>query len=234
MEDHLRPFDVSQEPVAEPVSRVRALDEPRHVGHDEAAVAAESDDSEVWCQRRERIVGNLGTGRGDPRDERRLARVGEPDEADVGQELQLEAQESFFARFTRLDAPWGAIGRGDEARVAAAATASLCDEDLLALVGEIPEQMQALVRGILFEDERPDRHLDLEVVGRPPGLVGALPVRTAPGFELGVKTEVDERVLAGSGDDVDGAAVAAVAAVRAAARDELLTSEAERTGASVA
>ena len=49
-----------------------------------------------------------------------------------------------------------------------------------------------------------------------------------------MEAEVDERVLAGGGDDVDGAAVAAVAAVGPAARDELLAAEAQAAVAAVA
>ena len=67
------------------------------------------------------------------------------------------------------------------------------------------------------------------------------PVRFEPcpcwplrGLELRVKAEIDERVLGGSGDDEDGAAVAAVAAVGPAARDELLAPEAETAAAAVA
>jgi len=98
-------------------------------------------------------------------------------------------------------------------------------------VGQIREHTQVLARRIFFEDQRSDRHLDLKVLGGLPGPVAALPVRTAPGFELGMKAEIDEGVLAGRGDDVDGAAVAAIASVGTAPRDELLTTEA---GASVA
>ncbi len=56
----------------------------------------------------------------------------------------------------------------------------------------------------------------------------------AVGLELGVEAEVDERVLGGGRDDVDGAAVAAVAAVGTAARDELLAAEAEAAAPAVA
>ena len=49
-----------------------------------------------------------------------------------------------------------------------------------------------------------------------------------------MEAEVDEGVLARSGDDEDGAASAAVAAVGAAAGDELLATEAETAPAAVA
>jgi hypothetical protein len=40
-DQHLRAIEVLQEPVAEPVAFVRALDQPGHVGDDEAPVAAQ-------------------------------------------------------------------------------------------------------------------------------------------------------------------------------------------------
>ena len=45
--DHLRALDVAQELVAQAVPFVRALDQARHVGDDEVAVAAERDHAEV-------------------------------------------------------------------------------------------------------------------------------------------------------------------------------------------
>ena len=92
VDQHLRPLDVAQELVAEAVARVRAFDQAGHVGHHEAAVVAQRDDAEVRRQRRERVVGDLGPRRRDARDQRGLARVGEPDQADVGEQLQLQAQ----------------------------------------------------------------------------------------------------------------------------------------------
>ena len=64
-------------------------------------------------------------------------------------------------------------------------------------------------------------------LARAAGAVRALAVLAAVGVELRMEAEVDQRVEVGAGDDVDRAAVAAVAAVRAAARDELLAAEAQ-------
>jgi hypothetical protein len=50
-------------------------------------------------------------------------------------------------------------------------------------------------------------------------------VRATPGFKLGMEPEIDQRVLRGSGDDIDGTTGAAIAAVRPAAWDEFLAAE---------
>ena len=51
--------------------------------------------------------------------------------------------------------------------------------------------------------------------------------------ELGIEAEVDEGVAVGIRDQVDRAAGAAIAAIRAAARYELLAAEAERAAPAV-
>ena len=61
------------------------------------SVLVETHDTEMRLERREGIVGDLGLGGGDPRDERALARVREADEGDVGHELELEAEPALLA-----------------------------------------------------------------------------------------------------------------------------------------
>ena len=117
--EHLRPLEVPQELVPEAVAAVRAFDQPGHVGDDEAAVVAQADDAQVRRQRRERVVGDLRPRRRDARDERGLARVGEADQADVGEQLQLEAEILHLARLARLHLARRAIGGGRKLRVAA-------------------------------------------------------------------------------------------------------------------
>jgi hypothetical protein len=91
-----------------------------------------------------------------------------------------------------------------------------------------------IARKIFFKDEGADGDLDIEIVRAMSGPVGALSVLTVPGFELGMVTEVDQRVLAGRDDDVDGTAEATVASVRTAARDELLAPKTKTAAPAVA
>ena len=111
---------------------MRALDQSGHVGDHEAAVVAEADHAEIRRQRREGIVGDLRTRRRHARDERRLAGVREADEADVGEQLQLEPQILFLARLAGLHFARRPIRRRREVRVAHAAAAAARDEDALA------------------------------------------------------------------------------------------------------
>ena len=131
---------------------------------DEAAIAAQADDAEVRRERGERIGGDLRPRGRHARDQRRLAGVGEADQADVGEQLHLEPQILDLARQARLHAARRAVGGGGELRVAHAAAAALGDQDALSLHREVREQLPRVfgVAG-LFVDERADRHREVEV-----------------------------------------------------------------------
>ena len=82
-------LDVAEELVAEAAALARALDQAGHVGHGERGVAG-GDHAEVGDQRRERVVGDLGAGPRDRGDQARLAGARVADQADVGDDLELE------------------------------------------------------------------------------------------------------------------------------------------------
>ena len=112
-------------------------------------------------------------------------------------------------------------GRRDEARVAAAAVAAVREHDARAGVRQVGDQV-----ALVGEHLRADRDAQLRV-----GAVGAVLARAAAvPAPLGLdplaplqRREVAQRRV---GEQHDVAAVAAVAAVRAALRDELLAAEA--------
>ncbi len=147
-------------PQAEPA--MRAFDEPRHVGDDKTAVFAQADDAEIRRQCGERVVGDLRPRRGDPRDQRRLAGVRIADKADVGEQLQLEAQILDLAFLARLHFPRRAIRRRREAGIAHAAASALRDQHALAFLRQIGDEPPRLVRvsGLLVH-ERAHRHREL-------------------------------------------------------------------------
>ena len=146
--EHLRALEVAQELMAEAVAACAPSISPGTSATTKLRSSLRRDDAEVRRQRRERVVGDLRPRRGDARDQRRLAGVREADEADVGEQLQLEAQVLDLAGFARLDLARRAIGGRGEPRVAHAAASALGDEHALAFLGEIGEQPVAA---------RPDR-----------------------------------------------------------------------------
>ena len=72
-----------------PAPLAGALDQPRDVGDHELALGG-LERAEHRLERRERVVGDLRRGARQARDQRRLAGVGQPDEPDVGEQLELQ------------------------------------------------------------------------------------------------------------------------------------------------
>ena len=155
-----------------------------------------------------------------------LPAFGIADQADVGEQLQLEPQILLFAGQPGLG-PCAARGWWrSRTRVAVAAEAALGDQHALAVGREVRDLRVRARRPCFSYTTRADRHLELDVVAVLAGAVRALAVRAAAGVEDFLEAEIEEGVEVGVGDEVDRAAVAAVAAARAAARDELLAAEA--------
>ena len=80
---------------------------------------------------------------------RRLAGVGEADEADIGEQLQLEPQIEFFAGLAGLQLARRAVGGRCEVRVAKTAASALRDQHALADVGQIGDLLELAGSGSL-------------------------------------------------------------------------------------
>ncbi len=157
-------------------------------------------------------------------DHRRLAGVGEADQPDVGEQLQVEPELLFLAGQARLGAPRRAIGGRGELGVAAAADAAPGDQEPRSRRRQVGDLDQALV--LLLVDDGADRHRELDVGALPPGAVRAFAVCAAFGGEFLLEAEIEKGIEVGVRRDVDRTAGAAIAAIGAAARHELLAPEA--------
>ena len=82
-------FHVPQELQAQALALARARDEPGHIGHGESLVAGDHH-AKVGDQRREGVVGDLGPGRAQDRDQAGLAGRRVADQCYIGEGLQLE------------------------------------------------------------------------------------------------------------------------------------------------
>ena len=120
-----------------------------------------------------------------------------------------------------------AVRRAHKARVAAPAVAPLREQHFLARCDEITNQnrIAGRIRRLLIH-QRADRHLELEIGGVGARAVRSFAVRAAFRVKFAIEAIGNERVQMRAGDGVYRPAVAAVAAIRAAARHELLAAEA--------
>ena len=106
-------------------------------------------------------------------------------------------------------------------QVPEAAFAALGEERAVAVALEVGDQFARLP----LADDRAHRHAQGDVLGALAVLVAVAAVLAVLGAVLPREAEVDQRVDVAVRDGPDAAAAPAVAAARAAARDELLPAE---------
>ena len=70
------------------------LYEPRYIGNHETLLRTDIDDAEVRVQRREWIIGHLGSRRRDRANQRGLPRIRQTQQPDIGQHLHFEVQKA--------------------------------------------------------------------------------------------------------------------------------------------
>ena len=193
VEQHASALDMAEEAVADAGALGRALDQAGNVGEHELA-ALVADDAELRAERRERIVADLGRGVGDRVEEGRLAGVGKPDQADVGEQLQAQPHPHLLARHRRSGA---GAERGWSRSCSWRCRGRPCRPsskiDALADLGEVGEQRALFVVG---EDLGADRHLDDQIVAARAGAVGAGAALAARRAEMLGVAEVDQRIEA--------------------------------------
>ena len=110
MTQQARSLDVPQELYAESLTFVCSLDQPGYIGHQEALVFADRNDSQARLKRCERIVGDLGMGGRDAGNQGRFSDVRETDQSHIGQQFQLQPNDSFFRGSSGLKMSRGLVG----------------------------------------------------------------------------------------------------------------------------
>ena len=162
-------------------------------------------------------------GRGDLGDQGGFADVGKSDQTHVSDELELQDVFLLLARLARFVLAGGAVGRGGEGRVPAAAPAAAGGEKPLAGFEEI-EQDRFIGRVL---DDGPQRDGEGQVRALAAVAVAALAVAAVLGLVDGMEPEVGQGLDARVGGQDDAPAVSAPAAVRTAPGDAPLAAEAQ-------
>ena len=215
-------LDVAQEQRAQPGAVGRTLDQPRDVGNHEAAVRLHADHAQVRIQSGERIVRHLRRGRRHRAHQGALAGVGEAEQADIGQQLELQPEQPLLAPFAGGGLARGTVGGALEVHVAQPALAAAGHQQALAVLGHVADDLV----GVDVDDHGTHRHDDGHVVAALAVFLLAHAALALLGLEAALVAEVDQGVEVLVGLQPDAAAIAAVAAVRAALGDELLAPEA--------
>jgi hypothetical protein len=207
-----------------------AFDQAGQVGQDKCPFSADAHFAQIRVLGGERVIRNFRMRLGQPAEQCGFAGVGQADQPGIGNDFQFEDQPAFFAGRAGLGFAWRLIDGGGKGLVSPAATASVSDRDLLARLGQIAQDMAP----VAVEDEGSGRDGYKEITATLAVTIGAAagPARLGP--PMLAMHDLGQAVGAGHGLDGDVAAVAAVAAVRPAARHVLLAPEAATPTAAVA
>ena len=206
-----------------------ALDQPGDVGDDELGRVVDAHDAEVRLERRERVVGDLRACRRDDADQRALADVREPDERDIGHQLQLELEPPVLAVLALLGEARRATLVRQELGVAAPTPPAGGCQPAIAVAKQFGEQFAAVEVG----HDGALGHRDLDRRPALAVLILALAVNPVVGAAVRMVPERQQRRHVVVGDQPDVAALAAVAAVRTAHHDRALASERHAARAAV-
>jgi hypothetical protein len=155
VDQHPAALDMAEEAVADTGALGGALDQAGNVRQHELALLV-PDHAELRHQRGEGIIADFRASVGNLVDEGRFARIGQPDQPDVGEQLEAQPDRDFLRRDARLVLAGRAVGAGLVAGVAAPAHPAFEQHDPLADLGEVREQLLAF----LVEHLRAHRDLD--------------------------------------------------------------------------
>ena len=153
--------------------------------------------------------------------QRRLARVRQPDQANVGDQLELQVDGPLLAGLALLPLARRAVDGGGEVLVPESALAAARDADDGARLDEVAQDHA----GRRVAHDRAGRNVERQVL---PVLAGAVAAAALAAVARGIdraRREIEQRRHVRVRAQEDGAAVAAVAAVRPAALDVLLPPE---------
>ncbi len=225
--EEIGPLDVTEELVAQSVTGVCPLDQTGNIGHDEILVFRDHG-SQVGVLGRERIVGDLGMCAGDAGQQGGFARVGQSDQTDVGDDLQLQDDPVLFAGMSLLALSRSPVGRRLEVSVAVTSTATPPHDHFIARSLEVAEY----VTTVAVADQGSRGDFDHEILAPATESIGTLAVvapRRPPVPLMGKVRKVGVTLCR---PDHHVTASAAVAAIRPAPRRILLPTEAHAAVAS--
>ena len=227
MGQHGGSLDVAQEVQAETTALTGARDEPRDVG-DRERVVPHRDHTEVGRQGGEGVVGDLGLGGRDHGDQRGLPGGRESHEPHVRHGLELERDVEDVAGLTEQSEAGGLTRARGQGSIAEAALAALRHDE----PGSGPDHVGDRL-AVRAYDDGARRHRQLQICA-----IRAVAVATHAGLALsraGMRAvvEVEQRVDLWVHHQHHVAAPAAVPAVGAAQRLELLTVHGGTTVAAV-
>src|SRR3989344_389309 len=183
MEQDFRALDVFQKFYAKPFPARGAFDDAGDVRNNELVVR-----TEMRLERRKGVIGDAALCRSEFVQKRRLARIGQSDQSDIGDKPQLQCVEYGIPRQPFLKFLGRSVHRGAEFKIPLAARASARGENPL------PHLLHFLCIARVLDDRRPDGDFEYEVFTRAPVEELAATVLTVLGLHFFLTREEHERI----------------------------------------
>ena len=199
----------------------RALDQTGNIGDDKAVVLVNPYHAQIRVHGGEGVIGDFRSCRRNGTDKGTLARVGQTEQADIGENAQFEAQFALLARFARRRLARGAVGARLEMDVAEATLAASGQQDRFAVDIKIGDDLPAIDIG----DDGADWNTQQDVLAAATVAIAGFPVLTSFGEELARVAEFDQGIDIAVGHGLNVTAPSAIAAIRPAFRLILLAPE---------
>ena len=227
VDQRFRALDMAQESLAKACPLCRAFDQTRDVGEHEAK-AIDLGDAKLRIERCEGIVGDFGARRSERTQERGFARIRRADEADVGDQLQVERDLQLVALQPLLRVVRRAPRCALEVDVATAPGTAPRDHRLGAWCVQVRQHPAVSADG-----DRSHRDFQCDVGSVASGLATAGPRNAC--FGVPARAALVQREIADVVCRVEDyrAAAPAITAVRTASRHKRFASERSRTPAAV-
>jgi len=178
----------------------------------------------------ERVVGDLGTGRGDGANEGGFAGIGKSEQSNIGKHLQLELERAMLAGFPGRRFAGRAVGARFEIDIAEAPFASPREQCDLLVLGEVSERFS----GFRDRDHGAGGHAQHDIIGAFAAALGTAAVLAVPRAVNAREAVFDEGIDVSVGHRIDAAAAAAVPAIGPSARHVLFAPEAHDAVAAIA
>src|SRR6056297_3408329 len=221
MQKQIGTLDVAQEAGPQPLPLTGTSDQAGDISYHQGFVTTIPHYPQIGYQGGKGIISNLGAGGRNGGNQGRLAGIGKTNQADIGKELQLQAQGFFVPGDARLGMTRGAVSAGGKTGIAAPSLTALDQQEFGVLAGQISQDFTA---GVIV-DQGSRRHPQLQTLTTFAMHIFAHPRRTVLRAIMAHITIIKQGRKAPIDDKNHISATTAIAAIGAALGNKLLAPE---------
>jgi len=206
-----------------------SFDDSGDIRHDEGALVAERDDSQVGDESGEGVIRYFGPYRGNPGNQGGLTGIGVPDDSHIGHEFQFQTDVAEFSGLAGLGMAGSLVGGGGKPGISPASQPSPGKDESLGFPGQVLEYFSRF----RVAHDCPPGHRKNEVRSAPPFLIFSFSVLASFGVIMLEVTKIEEGGELAVGFQNHVPALTPVAAVGTPAGNKLFTAKADTTFSSI-